>query len=177
MRKITANILLLFVLFQLTCYLLIFKSQQFQIRKEIKYRIKAGVPDDELVLITIPNSLLEENNPIFQWIHKKEFRYKGNMFDIVHKDVYKDSTQFYCLSDHKETQLFANLDQLVKKEMSQNSEKKQQRDRVSYLLNSIYICKTSNHIFVNSSKEIEFLDYFFHSKTWKKTPNTPPPKV
>ena len=99
------------------------------------------------------------------------------MFDIVRKDINKDSTKFYCLSDHEETQLFANLDQLVKEEMSQNSEKKQQRDRVSYLLNSLYFCKTSNPIFINSSQEIEFLDYFFHPKIWKNTPNTPPPKV
>ena len=177
MRKITANILLLFVLFQLTGYLLIFKSQQFQIRKEIKYRIKAGVLDDELVLITIPNSLLKEKNPIFQWIHEKEFRYKGNMFDIVRKEVYKHSTNFYCLSDHKETQLFANLDQLVKKEIAQNSEKKQQRERAYHLLNSLYFNQTSNLSFINSSKELEFLDYSFRLSTWENTPNTPPPKV
>ena len=177
MRKIISNILLLFVLFQLAGYLLIFKTQQFQIRKDIKYRIKAGIPDDELVLITIQNSLLDDKNPIFQWIHKKEFRYNGNMFDIVRKQVYMDSTQFYCLSDHQETQLFANLEYLVKKEMAQNSEQKQQRERASQLLNSLYFSQTFHPNFINSSQEIEFLDYYFRLKTWINAPNIPPPKV
>ena len=50
----------------------------------------------------------------FEFIDKKEFRYKGNLYDIVKKDTKGDSIYFYCINDKKEKHLLANRNNHIK---------------------------------------------------------------
>jgi hypothetical protein len=49
------------------------------------------------------------SNHEFQRIDKKEFRYKGNMFDVVSEVKTGHVTVFVCRMDTRETDLFAEL--------------------------------------------------------------------
>jgi len=158
-------------------YLLIFKIQQYQIRKEIKQRIKAGVPENELVLLKIPRALEEKPNPVFQRIHEREFRYEGKMYDIVRREIHGDTTWYYCVSDEKETVLFANLDELVNRETSQNPQRRQQSEELQRLLNTFFVVQYNRPSLVSSPGEGGLIDYRFVIQTWINTPPVPPPKV
>lgn len=171
------SILLLLMFFQPAGYLLIFKIQQYQIRKEMKHRIKNGVPEEELTLLKIPQALEEGFNPVFQRIHEREFRYEGKMYDIVRREIYGDTTWYFCVSDEKETVLFANLDELVNREANQNPRRKQQSEDIQRLLNTFFIVQQNRSYLVSSPGESGLINYRFVLETWISTPPVPPPKV
>lgn len=139
--------------------------------------MKAGVAEEELVLIDVSMTLQEKSNHTFRWIHEKEFCYDGHLYDIVRKEKRGNRIVFYCLSDEKETQLFANLDELVKRDMNQNTQRKQQRTRLLHFLNSLFLSHQDDILFVQSSGKAESLKYFFSLKTWVEPPLTPPPQA
>lgn len=84
-----------------------------QIKKEIKRQLKQGIPEHELVLLGIPAELEKEPNARFQRIHAREFRYLGQMYDIVRQESRDDTTWYWCIHDFKESALFAELDGLA----------------------------------------------------------------
>src|SRR5512145_2319928 len=102
MRRISSISLLFVLIFQGAGHFFVFKIQQHEIRREMKRRIKAGVPETELVLFKI---LDQKPDPAFQRVDAHEFRFDGKMYDIVRRESHGDTTWYYCLSDELETQL------------------------------------------------------------------------
>jgi hypothetical protein len=96
----------------------VFKYRQSVIRKEIKKQIKNGVEESELFVFSY-EKIHSEN---VEWVKPgKEFKKGGSMYDIVHLD-FKDGEWFYqCVDDNQETELFKELDLLVKNRMNGNS--------------------------------------------------------
>lgn len=121
LKKICTIAILLIFVYQTGGYLIVAKVQQFQIRKEIKQRIKAGVPQNELSIITVSNS----NRNQLKWKHSREFRYLGVMYDVVRMEIIDtQTTAYHCVTDTQETILFAGLDDQVKRSMeSKNKER------------------------------------------------------
>lgn len=97
----------------------------------MKLKIKAGVPEDELKIIIFSQSNARE----FSWIHSREFRYKGTMYDIVYETKDNSGSRvLHCVTDHQETVLFANLSKLVK----QTTEGHSSHNTAQKLLNQFY---------------------------------------
>jgi hypothetical protein len=177
MRSVVAIALFLSMLFQAAGHFFVFKILQHETRRQIKQQIKAGVPKAELVLLEIPKDLEEKNNAVFQRIHERELRYNGCMYDIVRQENHGDTTWYSCLSDEKETQLFANLDELVKQDMAGNPQHRRQADELLRLLSVLYFNQKTEAflIFLNAQKATPFFP--FSLKTWDFSPATPPPEV
>lgn len=96
----------------------VFKIEQFNIRKEIKRQIKRGIDDDDLHLFSLTQKEYDELN----WVREDiEFRSDSSMFDIVRLEKNRDSIFLYCVNDKEEAILFAQLDDMVKKKTEQNS--------------------------------------------------------
>ena len=155
---------------------LIFKIQQYQVREAMIERIKEGVPDEELTLLKIPQAS-EQAGYIFQLIYDREFRYEGKMYDIVRREIHGDTTWYYCISDEAETVLFANLNEVVNREVNQNPRRKQQSEKLQQLLNPFFVVNPNQSHLVVSSKESELTNYQFALQTWINTPSVPPPQV
>ena len=103
---------------------------------------------------------------------------KGSkMYDVVRKMMYGDTVWYYCLEDEKETQLFVHLDELVRQELDQNSERKQQREKILVLLSSLFFHPLDDSPWVQSVREFDLTHYLFQPKTWIVEPPTPPPKI
>lgn len=108
-----------------------FKALQYQVRNEVKQKIKKNVPDDELVLITISVA----DNKSLTWTRPNiEFRYKGEMYDIVRQETKEDIILYYCIHDFKESKLFANLDEHVQRHIADNP---QQRKKAENILKTV----------------------------------------
>ena len=108
--KTTSIILLLALSLNASVYYLYLKLRQTKARKEIKMKIKAGVPEDELTLFYYS----EANKHEFDWKHSREFNHRGVMYDIVREENPEPGVRLlYCVTDHQETLLFGNLKKLV----------------------------------------------------------------
>ncbi len=64
------------------------------------------LPNSELLLIIkIPKSVFLRNDDSFQLVEKHEFRYHGEMYDIVKSNIINDTVYFLCISDKNEDEL------------------------------------------------------------------------
>lgn len=106
---------------------LVFSLRVSAARHEMKQRIKAGVPEEDHVLLKIPLALEQTPNSTFVRKHEREFRYKGEMYDILKKEVHGDTTWYTCIHDVKESGLFKDLDKQVNEFLSTNPEQNRQR--------------------------------------------------
>jgi len=174
MQHVLAISLLFSMLFQTAGHFFVFKIQQHQIRREIKQRIKAGVPETELVRFKF---LAGKPDPDFQRVEEHEFRYAGKMYDIVRQESHGDTTWYHCISDEKETQLFANLEDLVKKELVENPQHRKQIDELLRLSGTLYCSHKIEDFFVFSDEQNVVTLLVFRLKTWDLPPSTPPPEV
>ncbi len=118
-KKITSILLVLMLLLNSMGYFFIFETARFWIQKDVKKQIKAGVPESELSVISISETDMSQGNSGFRWVKKnKEFVFQNQMYDVVRSDCFNGQYTFYCIHDEQETQLFANLNNMVQRELT-----------------------------------------------------------
>ncbi|MCB0457505.1 MAG: hypothetical protein KDC91_07150 [Flavobacteriaceae bacterium] len=174
MKKSLAILLLFLFLFKLGGYLLLHNFQQAQIRREIKTAIKQGVPDNELTLIEVSG----KNSELLTWKDKHEFWYQGALYDVVKiEETSKGTVKYHCINDTKETLLFANLDDLVKKSMDGKS-----KQQLSWQFSIPFFFENVEDLLPGSDIEIlqrkaEIFGYHFRLSTPYLTLESPPPQL
>lgn len=162
------------MLLQAAGHFFVFKILQQKIRQDVKQQIRAGAPEAELILFKIFKG---KPRPAFQQLEEQELRYNEKMFDIVRQENHGDTTWYYCLADDKETQLFADLDELVKRDMSCNPEQRQRLERLLTLFVLLFFCPHSEDSIADAVEEMLSNNYCFSLKSWIDMPLTPPPEV
>ncbi|MBM2840732.1 MAG: hypothetical protein HW412_1260 [Bacteroidetes bacterium] len=105
-KKGIALLFLTLYVYNLAGYYAVFKALQYQVRVEVKTRIKESVPQGKLFLIVVRKG--EEDS--LRWLEENEFRYRGNMYDIVRQYSRNDTTFYSCVKDKQEELLFENFD-------------------------------------------------------------------
>lgn len=115
---------------------LFFKTRQYQIRRQIRHQIRKGLPESELTLLKIPKTLEENPGTEFKRFHAGEFRYRGKMYDIVRKEVYPDTTYYWCVEDVQETRLMQVYEDLIRNTIAADSASKQHQEK------NIRFCKS-----------------------------------
>jgi hypothetical protein len=138
MKTLKITFLLLVLSLPLVGTYVVFKHYQYKIRKEVKRKIKKGVDEKDLILLKIPKKLEETSNHEFTRIHSKEFRFKGEMYDIVRQIEYADTTYYWCIWDREETALFAQLDENFNKIWNSNPVKQNTSELALNFLKSFY---------------------------------------
>jgi len=74
--------------------------------KELGIREVKEITDTDEIQILVFNKWDIQNSKIdFNWIHSDEFKYNGDMYDIVKKEENENQLILYCLNDSKETKL------------------------------------------------------------------------
>lgn len=166
-KKLSVLLFLIILLFNSMGVYIIFKYEQTLVRKEIKRRIKFGVPKTERLLISIPKWMEKTPNKVFKRIDNGELKYKGEMYDILYSKEDKDTTHFIVIHDPKETNLFAQLNEQIKKyndwNAQQNPFSKSKKEIKKYkkdYFNSFY--KTEIYLLPNNFS-------FFEKKTFYKS--------
>lgn len=165
-------VLVLLMIFHFSGGHLLFHIQQKQIRKEVKHRIKNGLPEEELRHFSFDKKELEN----VHWINDHEFLYKKQLFDVVHKHLKGSRLELACIEDHQEEALFSHLDQLCRKHFHKSPAKDQQAKLPLWLSEFSYAPNYPKSIcgVGNSSKH-----YFFYNRFAKSnypSPQTPPPR-
>lgn len=79
---------------------------RYQARQEMDDRIASvsEVPGtgEDVQHLTIPRSELQASNSTFAWIEDREFRYRGNLYDIVHEEWQGDVWHVWVYHDREE---------------------------------------------------------------------------
>ncbi len=117
----------------------LFQVQQQQLKRQMKRAIKAGVPDAELHRIAFAASRHLRDSERVQWMHEREFRLDGDMYDIVRSEQCGDSIIHHCVRDDEETALFARLDALVREESGSNPAERGKSASLQRLASLLYL--------------------------------------
>ena len=168
-------ILLLFVMsINLGGLFLVFRFQQHLVRKEIKRKIKAGVPDQELFFFRIN----QQNQQAFEWIHAREFRYKGRLYDVVRKKTLDQHTiEYACINDIQESRLFAQLDEEVSRNLSNNATPSPQTKVLLKLLSIPFILPQATGSIERNYYLLSFTKPQWHLLEVSPEILTPPPQL
>jgi len=175
MKKLLAICIVVLLLFNSMGYYIVFKATQYAIKKEVKSLIKQGVPDKDLSLIKVAVDDVQKQAEL-KWLDKKEFRYRGQMFDIVRYYTRNDTTYYYCINDKQEAKLFSHLDKQIEHHSKKSDATRSKVHNIyknlirHYTVNSkLSICPVSRSLFF-STAQVKIPAWF------SKDIPTPPPE-
>lgn len=153
----------------------LFTYQQRCIRKEIKQKIKAGVPIEQQTQLKF--SAAEMESALFFWVNDHEFKYKGTAYDILSQVTQNDTTYFSCIRDEDETRLFKALDEQVSLILNQEGTSKERKQNViRFYKNLFWTGETQHSIALSlSGNSIGTCNSTFLSNP-KFAPEAPPPE-
>jgi len=132
-KKFSSFLIISILLFNSSGYILLYVSSLQLVKKYVLNAIETKEFDNEIILLTISKSDIESGKVSFQWIHSKEFRYNGKMYDIKKNISDQDSLRFYCYYDDKENL----LEELLFSFINSNSDKS--KDRISSNISSFFL--------------------------------------
>lgn len=135
------------LLIQSSGFPLFFKAQEIYLKNNIKLKIKKGIPESDLIMIKIPNDDDLRKQMQFEMIHSKEFRYKGEMYDIIRANITEDTSYYFVIHDPKETGLFAKLDQYANEQKQSDPFQKALFDNINKLYKLIYLNDISDFVY------------------------------
>lgn len=173
LKKTAVILLTIIICYNTVGYYIVFKTRQFQVKTEVKKLIKSSVPEQQLVVFRYTPA----NRHEFKWMHSKEFRYRGSMYDIVRKtSVSAAETDFYCIHDVKESGLFRHLDNMVKEAMNQGRTGSKTIKVLSAFFTGLFPPPELKNDFIPEGADIHYAmapDLYFFSAL---TPISPPPR-
>ncbi|GGG45807.1 hypothetical protein [Bizionia arctica] len=85
---------------------------KYEIKQELLSILKTGSSDTNLTIIKITS----KNKKDIHWKETNEFKYKGEMYDVVKiEKTDSKTTLYYCIADSKERELLADLENQINK--------------------------------------------------------------
>ena len=137
---------------------------------------RAGFPsEEELIEFAIFNKDdIKYKRINFQWIHSKEYRYNGDMYDIVEKSEDDSLFYFYVINDTKEKE----LEEKFNKKVEENSKDSKQNQNENNPLKNLYSeLLKSRKSMPDDNSELKYRFFFTNEyiSAWQDVP-TPPPR-
>ncbi|WP_147309561.1 hypothetical protein [Marixanthomonas ophiurae] len=137
-------------------------------------QIKAGVADADLTQIRITS----ENENQLIWEDGEEFRYKGIMYDVVKMEtVDKETTIYHCLTDTQETNLLAELQDILKKNKKTKNNRKNPVKTFFKVFNKIPPQQQKQGIVIFERNPEVIFHYVNYYNPPKLDISSPPPKT
>jgi len=84
--------------------------------------LRADMPSEEemIELLIFNKEDIEKGRIDFRWIHSREFKYNGDMYDIVTKEVTDEQLIVYVINDTKEKKLEEEFEKRVHRNSTEN---------------------------------------------------------
>jgi len=144
------------------------------VKKEVKWKMIAGIDKSELVLLKFSKAEIKTK---LHWKHAKEFEFNYQMYDIVEKQVSKDSIYYWCWWDFKETKLSKQLDNLLARVFQKDTQSKEKQNKIYTFYKSIYFQPVFSWLPfmpLTNLKKCNFHFVFYQTKYTQTS--SPPPK-
>lgn len=155
-----------------------FSIQLGQVRHRVKQQIKAGVPERERILLKIPHKEEFAGNGVFVRRHEGEFRYKGEMYDVLTAEDHGDTTWYWCIHDVHESGLFKDLNSRIDQYLRTHPRQQKNRELVLGLLHLQYL-HSSDRFDLNRPHKATESHRFFDMTLLERNspPDSPPPDL
>jgi hypothetical protein len=174
MKKNIAILLLLLFSFDIIGYFFVFAIQNWAIRNSIKQQIKQEIPLKNLVLITVD----EHKKSEIKWKEDGEFRYHGEMYDVVRSKTRGDGTiLYYCIADKAETQLFKQLEQYIGNRINNQENSSKGKTYLIKLFTTIFSLKSNLFRIILLPLDIPLYDKINLYESRLIDVDLPPPKT
>lgn len=145
--------------------------------KDIRLMIEEGTVEQDLFLFKIHKDEIGHNTQNIKWKEKDEFRFNGEMYDVVRKEIFEDSVYLYCFRDAKESFLYANMDRILNRLNENDSNALRGMISLKNLLSKFYSNEINELNFAClNEKRIEFPANVFNLLDEEQNLNTPPPQ-
>jgi hypothetical protein len=178
LKKQFLAIAFLFVLIApLATMFLYLQFEKASIKREIKWKMIAGMDHEELVLLKFSK---EETQTKLRWEHSKEFEYNGQMYDVVSKEIKGDSIFYRCWWDHAETALNKKLQKLVAKAFNNDENKQRNQKQLNVFFQSFFCVSLFDWQASLSEILVKNYNYTNYQNTFspiQESPPTPPPRL
>ena len=150
------------------------KMERKAIKKAIKHKIIAGIDKEELVLLVFHKNEVDQQ---VKWKHSKEFQYKGEMYDIVEKEIIGNEIYYWVWWDKEETVLNQKLANLVRQNFAQNPYQNNKNQVINHFFKTLYFSeKTTIQLDVVKNEISHCTLYSENFSLWQQSPPVPPPK-
>ena len=173
--KKTLSISLLIIIAIATLFPFVYlKMERKAIKKSIKHKIIAGIEKEELVLLVFDKDEVDQQ---VKWKHSKEFQYKGEMFDIVEKEIIGNEIYYWVWWDKEETVLNQKLANLVRQNFTQNPYQNNKNQIITQFFKTLYFSAKTSVLFEDAKNNVvHFTPYLENFSLWQQLPITPPPQ-
>lgn len=174
-RNIAPALFLMIFSLPATSTYFLFKVRQINIHRSIR-ELMASEPDEsQLILLKIPLSV-EAQSEIFERTENNEFKFRGNMFDVVKSERHGDVTWYWCIWDKEETDLEDALQNAQHRASSQDD--KNSNDLMSSFLKLLFIDTTEKNPNLTVNELITYNPfYLIRNSNLSITPPSPPPQA
>lgn len=174
--KTTISIVLLFVITLATLFPFAYlKMEKKAIRKSIKHKIIAGIDKNELVLLVFDKHEVDKK---VKWKHSKEFQYKGEMYDIVEKEIVGNEIYYWVWWDKEETKLNQKLVHLVRQNLAQNPNQNNKKQAITHFFKTLYLQNNQAlNLLVSTKKQTHCTFYNNNFSFRQPSPPSPPPQI
>jgi len=172
LKRTIAIVFVILYAYNIAGYLAVFKAMQYHVHTDIKRQIKEAVPQEDLVLITIPKG--EER--ALHWIKEHEFRYMGDLFDIVRYRSQCDTTYYYCINDAQEELLFENLDAHIRTQMNADGTAQKAADMFKNITKDYFLQSLTFSLFPPAGIILITTPHLFFA-SFTPDVQTPPPRI
>jgi len=115
----------------------------------------------------------EYNN--LNWIKKHEFRYKGEMYDVLSEKIHKDGVVVYCYHDKKDSWLYNELAK-QNSNSSANSGKARNMQRLLQSVTFVYIAPLFWEPIVMNTGKVFYNDKINNYSSFISEVISPPPQ-
>jgi len=107
---------------QITGYHVFFRIKQENIKKSVQKRIREKIEEENAEHFVFAANDIDK---LVEWEEDgKEFRYQGEMYDVIEKRTENGKVVIKCISDKKETELVKNYKNITKDDFSGTSKKR-----------------------------------------------------
>lgn len=147
-----------------------FQVQQALITRQAGTRI-TRTSEHDLCIITVSNTAAHE----LAWQSPSEFVYKGHRYDIAYAETKNNVTQYHCINDTREEELFSFFDEWIQKNLEKNTSSSKTTQSMFYFL-SIISAGTEPLVITPSTQITELhYSYVYHYTAPTHGALTPPP--
>jgi len=149
----------------------VFRFRQIELKHEMKSYLASHPDHQSITIFEFHKSQFSK----LEWEDNTEFKFKGEMYDLISQEIQKDKVIIHCIADKKETELLKSFADLMK---HQNRSTSSKNSVLLQLINIVYE-PVSNDLEYSSPADLP-TKYTTHNSTLVENIReilTPPPRT
>ncbi|QQS35359.1 MAG: hypothetical protein IPM56_14060 [Ignavibacteriales bacterium] len=138
-KKIIAVFASLMLLYNTGGYIVVYQQLIADTKQENHLAISEKKVKEKIILLSFRITDIENKTIDFIWKHSKEFKFNGDMYDIVERIDTKDSVHFYCFLDKKENKLNAAFNDQYENDLEEKKRKTSGRSLAAQQVTDLFL--------------------------------------